>query len=99
MSDILDIMLAYGMPPYREPRVRRQLADAIRWSGRHSAPGQYGPVTISSQGALYDCPCLCGLLTSEPAKLCSCCNELKPATHWDGLVNVCGDCAPKEYGE
>lgn len=60
---------------------------------------QFGPVQHMSDTALYDCPCGCGLWTSEPAKLCSTCNEPKPATHWDGLVDCCGDCAEHAYGE
>jgi hypothetical protein len=97
----LDILLAYGMPPYREPAPEPPLPDAIRVPTEQHRDGvQLGPVAyMSGGGPLYDCPSGCGLWTSEPAKLCSCCSELKPATHWDGLVGTCGDCAPGQYGE
>jgi hypothetical protein len=95
----LDILLKYGMPPYKERPPRAPRPDAILVK-RTCEPVQLGPVHHSSgHTALYDCPCGCGLWTSEPAKLCGHCNELKPATHWDGLVDTCGDCAGEAYGE
>jgi hypothetical protein len=95
----LDILLKYGMPPFQAPRTRAPRPDAVRIIGRTCEPVQLGPVSYNHAGAFYDCPCGCGLWTSEPAKLCGTCNELKPATHWDGLVDTCGDCAGEAYGE
>lgn len=67
---------------------------------RHDEPVQVGPVHAHGGGpALYDCPCGCGLWTSEPAKRCGMCEQLKPATHWDGLVDCCGDCAKTAYDD
>jgi hypothetical protein len=92
---ILEIMLRFGMPPYGEPRRRPARPDAIRVQ-RVCDPVQVGPVNHSNGVAFYDCPCGCGLWTSTPAQRCG---ELKPATHWDTLVDTCGDCAGEAYGE
>jgi hypothetical protein len=99
--DLLDGLFAFGfMPPFRESGPRRELADAIRVpESEHREGVQLGPVHYSAGRALYDCPCGCKLWTSEPAKLCGRCETLRPATHWDTLVDCCGDCAGEAYGE